>query len=162
MRAVGPSSKGDSGDIAIAVDRTAAYKGGPSRAEDVFCLAQGEAALAGLRSNLKMEFARVGNSHWGMETDVKHLASALKIGFMIFSDDLQDNGSKCLVNLNLRSTDFEYMMCLWWKPPVHFRLLEVQVQQNAPWQCFFKASEMPLCLRDHYLVCNRRNNASLM
>ena len=118
-------------------------------------LSQGESVLAGVRSTLKAEFERTGNSHWGMETDVKHLAQALDIGFLVFADSLQKNGSQCLVNLNLQNFEEPaYYVCLWWMEPVHFRLCQLKLSDEGPWNCFFKREDLPPSLRAHQMECN--------
>ena len=118
-------------------------------------ISQGESAVAGLRNTLKTQFERTGNSHWGMETDVKNLAQALNIGFLVFADGLQKNGTQCLVNLNLHNFEEPaYYACLWWMEPVHFRLCQLKLDEHAPWQCFFKKEDMPPSLRAHVWECN--------
>ena len=114
VRAIGPAVDGDAGDITIAIDRTEARKHGPARVEDLHAVLQGESALLGLRKCLKAEFERPGSSHWGMETDVKHLIQALNVGTLNFAEQLQADGTKCLVNLNLpgRDLEHEYYVCL--------------------------------------------------
>ena len=81
VRAVGVAEQGEAGDITVAVDWTPdKQQDGPARAEELFSVTQGESSLAGLRKSLKTEFERSGNRHWGMETDLTHLARALNIG----------------------------------------------------------------------------------
>lgn len=160
VRAVGPALEGDPGDLTIAVDRSDARTGGSTRAEEFLLISQGASALVRLRSTLKQAFERAGNSHWGMETDVKHLAQALNIGFLVFADGLQRNGTQCLVNLNLQnSQEPTYYVCLWWFEPVHFRLCQLKVHDNAPWQCFFKREDLPPSLRAHLWECNPQSQA---
>ena len=89
VHAVGAAIEGEAGDITVAVDRSDAQRGGAGRVQDLVLCAQGESSLASLRNSLKAEFERAGNRHWGMENDVKHLAQALTIGFLVFADGLQ-------------------------------------------------------------------------
>ena len=156
VRAIGPAMEGDAGDIVVSYDRSEARPGGADRFEHLDVIPQGEAALTSLRNELKVEYERVGNSHWGTETDVRHLTEALKIGFLIFADGLQHNGTQCLVNLNASSDVApEYYVCLWWDDPVHFRLCDLQIGgEGGAWQCVFRGSDMPSELMRHYKECN--------
>ena len=82
VRAVGPLEGGEAGDIAIVVDRE-------DGAQEIVAVEQGMSALAGLRADLKRNFSLLGNHHWGMETDVRHLVAALDVSFLIFADGPQ-------------------------------------------------------------------------
>ena len=104
---------------------------------------------------MKEEFEVSGNHHWGTVTDCAAISEKFDIGILIFADNLQNEGTQCLVNVDAMRGDYAYFIALWWDDPVHFRLAQYRECESMPWRSFWSASDMPQSLRAHYVVCNR-------
>ena len=102
VRAIGrnPSPEADSGDLIVAVTRSAAHAGGAASAEMLLPIPQGESFFAALKASLQKEFEVCGNHHWGTVTDCAAISEKLDVGMLIFANNLQSRGTQCLVNVD--------------------------------------------------------------
>ena len=149
-----PSRDAESGDLVVALTRTSAQAGAPMSAEDLVPIPQGQSFLAGLRGALKDKFQVCGNHHWGTVTDCAAISDSLDVGVLIFADKLQQRGTQCLVNVDAIRGDFTYFVALWWDEPIHFRLAQYKADASSTYRSFWRASELPPALREHYNKCN--------
>ena len=156
VRAVGvnPSPGADSGDIIIALTRTTAQVGGAVSTEIFLPVPQGESLLVALRAAVQDEFRICGDHHWGTITDCAAISERLDVGMLIFADNLQDNGTKCLANVDALRGNHAYYIALWWEDPVHFRLARYRESSSLPWHSFWAADDIPVSVRKHYNLCN--------
>ena len=155
VRAVSDDPHGDIGDIILILDKSDTHSQGQSRQEHRVRVPQGHTFLNVLRQNLQDVFRTLGNTHWGDVTDARMLAEALDIGFCIFADRLQFNGTRCLVSLDGLRGDYAYFLAMWWDEPTHFRSLEIQCTQDDTFSTCWSTTELPRRIVEQYNVSNR-------
>ena len=154
VRAIGPDPHGDSGDLIVVFTRSDARPGGASSCECFFPIPQGRTMMAALRGALQDELRVCGNHHWGTVTDLRAMSEAFNVGVLIFADNLQRAGTRCLVNVDALRGDFPYYIAIWWNDPVHFRLAQYRGSASLPFRSFWETSALPPELRAHYDLCN--------
>ena len=106
---------------------------------------------------VRHEFAKTGNNHWGTVTDTKMLATALDLGFLILPVTKQGNPQRpegWVYSMDMHRGDFSHWMVLYCLNNVHFQLGLLRCGSTAPYQCVFKADELPAQLRHHYDLSN--------
>ena len=116
---------------------------------------QGHASLNILRQELQKVFRTLGNVHWGDVTDARMLSEALDVGFCIFPDNVQANGSRCLVSMDGDRGNFKYFIAIWWKDSTHFRSMEIQCTPNDVFRTCWSANELPQAIVDLYNTSNK-------
>ena len=129
---------------------------------------QGRTCLEQLRASLQAELMASGNHHWGDQTDVHNLSSALDIGILMCCEKLQQDGSECFYNIGSQKEQFPYWISVWWDEPVHFRLAQFawrgtstdhdEAVLSRNFTCFWPDAVLPLPTREHYRSCNRLAN----
>ena len=105
----------------------------------------GKSSLWSLRAALKAAYATPGNMHWGTDTDLSLLSTYYNIGFLVFSDIPQGNGSH-LYSMNAERADWPYWICLYCIGTTHFQLLFQKSASSASPTCFFSVSDISLHL----------------
>ena len=152
--ACGPDPLGEIGDLAISVVATDPIPGRPV-VHDVVRIPNGDVLYEQLLESLLSEFSKCGNIHWADSTDLKTLSEHLQIGVLLFADNLQDEGRKCLASLDQCRGDFPYFVSIWWQDPVHFRMAKLKFHADDSLKCVWPSTALPPVLRDHYNDCNQ-------
>ena len=165
--AFGDAVDGDPGDITMRVAFTDARAGG-AHEQRLLGIPQGRTCLEQLRASLQAELMVSGNHHWGDQTDVQNLSSALNIGILMCCDRLQHNRRECFYNIGSQKEVFPYWICIWWEEPVHFRLAQFAWRRpteerdddvlSLQFSCFWSDAALPSAMRAHYRSCNRMAN----
>ena len=109
-----------------------------------------------LTGDLQLKLGECGDTHWADTTDLRALSEKLQLGILLFANNLQDDGTQCLVSLDQRRADFPYFVSIWWDDPIHFRVAELSTSEAGSFKCFWKATEIPPALVRHYNHCNPR------
>ena len=122
---------------------------------DVVRIPNGDVLYEQLLESLLSEFSKCGNIHWADSTDLKTLSEHLQIGVLLFADNLQDEGRKCLASLDQCRGDFPYFVSIWWQDPVHFRMAKLKFHVDDSLKCVWPSTALPPVLRDHYNDCNQ-------
>ena len=165
--AYGDAPDGDAGDATCRIVRTDPHRHG-AREEQLVVVPQGHSCLAALKAYVKDEIMRLGNNHWGDWFDVQSLSDALDVGVLMFCDQLQDGGRQCLYNIGAQRENYPFWISLWWNPPTHFRLAQLDCAHQEPsarvgpshtgFTSFWATAELPNVLLEHYQYCNRLSN----
>lgn len=149
-----------SGDAVMRLAFTDNREGGGARDEVLHLLPAASVKLADLRAALGAQFRRLGNWHWGDQTDARNLCEALDLGLLIFRESQLENPRQCLYNIGAEREDFPYWISMWWVEPYHFQLAEVAFGDRADrrWRCFWDQTALPQTLWQGYRTCNRLAN----
>jgi hypothetical protein len=155
VTAVSDDPQGDVGDIIISLEKSDARIQGQGRQEYRIRVPQGQHCLKELERKLQNVFRTLGNTHWGDITDARMLAEVLDVGFCIFADQLQYEGSRCLVSLDGLRGNYKYFLAIWWDEPNHFRSLKLQCDKDDTCSTCWSATELPARIKEQYNVSNK-------
>ena len=119
----------------------------------------GVSSLRALRVAVGNFFRQPGHVHWGTATDLRMLAVALDIGFIVFSSAPQDGavGRRWIYGLNCDRGDFPLWMVLYNRGNVHFQLAALMCHVRRLRHSVFRTAELPETVVQHYNLCNGRN-----
>ena len=155
VTAVSDNPHGDPGDIVLILTSTNTAREGEHAQEHHIPVQQGITSLAILRRHLQDIFETPGNTHWATVTDARMLSEALDIGFCIFANGLQGNGTRCIVSLDGNRGNYAYFIAVWYLEPTHFRSMEIQCTTNDTFRTCWSAAELPMSIVDLYNEPNR-------
>lgn len=96
---------------------------------------------------LAHEFRKTGNNHWGSEVDLKSLSETLKIGFIIFSNIIE--------NIYCFGQDFsfkqpKYYILIYNISNVHYTLVGLKRANQSSYISVYRPSDIPLFLKKEY------------
>lgn len=99
------------------------------------------------QQQLANEFRKTGNNHWGNEVDLKSLSEKLKIGFIIFSNIIE--------NIYCFGQDFSfkkpnYYILIYNISNIHYTLAGLKKKNESSYISVYRPSDIPVFLKEEY------------
>ena len=123
--------------------------------EDYIPIPDGLNKLQRCRTWVYDVLAECGNMHWATEKDVVALAEALGIGFILLSNEEQEERGSHVKGLAASRSDYEWWVLLYLVEGQHFTLAFWSHDNSSLTGSFFHITEIPSALREAYNNANR-------
>ena len=97
------------------------------------------------------------NTHWGTVTDAEKLASALRLGLVIFSDVGQrrhQGDESWIYGTAMEDATFDYWGLVYCIGNQHFQVAEASSMHSSTRSAYFRRENLPASILAHYNTCN--------
>ena len=149
VEAVGENEDGAPGDMIIQ------YNNGRNPVPEV--LENGGVCLVDLQERIRAIWRTPKNTHWGTVTDAEKLASALRLGLVIFSDVGQrrhQGDESWIYGTAMEDATFDYWGLVYCIGNQHFQVAEASSMHSSTRSAYFRRENLPASILAHYNTCN--------
>ena len=149
VEAIGENEDGAPGDMIIQ------YNNGRKSVPEV--LENGSVCLVHLQESIRAIWRMPKNIHLGTVTDAEKLASALRLGLVIFSDVGQrrhQGSDSWIYGTAMEDATFDYWGLVYCIDNQHFQVAEASVLHSSIRSAYFRRENLPASILAHYNTCN--------
>ena len=149
VEAIGENEDGAPGDMIIQ------YNNGRNSVPEV--LENGSVCRVHLQENIRAIWRMPKNIHWGTVTDAEKLASALRLGLVIFSNVGQrrhQGNETWIYGTAMEDATFDYWGLAYCIDNQHFQVAEASSLHSSIRSAYFRRENIPASILEHYNTCN--------
>ena len=106
-----------------------------------------------LKENIRTIWRTCGNTHWGTVTDAAMLSKALRVGFIIFSNESQGQ-NQWIYGAAMEDATFAYWGLIYCINNAHFKIAEALTDDVTRRSMYFSREHIPAAILAHYNRCN--------